>query len=237
MKEITVLPDNALIRRLHGRFALMAATPMPYEIRSQIRGQPDITLYPNGNIASQKWKNNGLLHRVGGPAEINYNFNGDKINESWYKNGKRNRVNNPALVTFGPDLKPMKEVWYNNGKKTKENFYNGYNDLIKQRWFNNKGNLHRDRLPAEISYRFNDDKNTMEIEEQIYYENGKFKQRSNNKPNMIINDGFGIDEYTLNQNGQTISYRRNGRYLTTMFGNTARMCGRKQRKYVNKRAK
>ena len=236
MNDFT-LPNITLMRRLRARIGLLAATPMPYEIRSQIRGQPDITLYPNGRIASKKWRNNGELHRVTGPAEINYNFNGEKINASWYKLGKRNRVNNPALITFGPDLKPMKEVWYTNGKKTKEYFYNGYNDLIKQRWFNNKGKLHRDTLPAEISYRFNDDKNIMEIEEQIYYENGKFKQRSNGQPNMIINDGFDIDEYTLDQNGRIISIRRSGVNIPTTFGNTARMCGRKQRKRVNKRVK
>ena len=118
-----------------------------------------------------------------------------------------------------------------------ENFYNGYNDLIKQRWFNNNGQLHRNRGPAEISYRFNADKNTMEIEEQIYYENGRFKQRSNDKPNMIINDGFGINKYTLDPNGRTISIRRSGMNIPTMFGNTARICRRKQRKRVNKRAK
>ena len=82
-----------------------------------------------------------------------------------------------------------------------------------------------------------DSKNTMEIEEQIYYENGRFKQRSNNKPNMIINDGFGINEYTLDQNGRTISIHRSGMNIPTMFGNTARICRRKQRKRVNKRAK
>ena len=231
MKEITVLPNNALMRRLQGRIGLMAATPMPYEIRSQIKGQPDITLYPNGHIASKKWKNNGKLHRVGGPAEINYDYNEQKINESWYKQGKRNRVKDAALITFGPDLKPMKKVWYTNGKKTKEYFYNGYNDLTKQRWFNNKGRLHRSRGPAEISYRYNADMDTMEKVEEIYYDNGTYKQRSNGQPNMIINDGFGIDEYTLNPNGQTISIRRDG---VNMFGNSTRKCGRKQRRRVNK---
>jgi hypothetical protein len=232
------LRDNALMRRLQGRIGLMAATPILYEIRSQIKGEPDITFHHNGNIASKKWKNNGKLHRVVGPAEINYDYNGEKINASWYKQGKRNRVNDAALITFGPDQKPMKKVWYTNGKKNKEYFYNGYNDLTKQRWFNGKGKIHRDTLPAEISYRYNEVKDTMEIEEQIYYDNGKFKQRSNGKPNMIINDGFGsIDEYTLNPNGQTISLRRDGVFLQTMFGITARRCGRKQRKRVNKRGK
>ena len=75
---------------------------------------------------------------------------------------------------------------------------------------------------------------TMEIEEEIYYDNGTYKQRSNGQPNMIINDGFGIDEYTLNPNGQTISIRRDG---VNMFGKATRKCGRKQRRRVNKRVK
>ena len=54
---------------------------------------------------------------------------------------------------------------------------------------------------------------------------------------MIINDGFGINEYTLDPNGRTISIHRSGMNIPTMFGNTARICRRKQRKRVNKRAK
>ena len=237
MSDFT-LRNIALMNRLRGRIALMAATPQPKPLCSQIRGnEPDITRHNNGNIASMKWKNNGKLHRVRGPAEINYDYNEQKINESWYKQGKRNRVKDAALVTFGPDQKPMKKVWYTNGKKTKEYFYNGYNDLTKQRWFNSKGRLHRDRGPAEISYRYNADMDTMEKVEEIYYDNGTYKQRSNGQPNMIINDGFGIDEYTLNPNGQTISIRRDGVILQSMFGNATRKCGRKQRRRVNKRVK
>ena len=140
------------------------------------------------------------------------------------------------MITFGYNGQPIKEVWYTNGKKTKENFYDDHYDLMRQQWWKN-GKLHRDRGPAKITYRFNADKNTMEIGEQIYYENGKVKQRSKDKPNKIINTGSSIDEYTLDPNGRIISFRRSGINIPTMFGNTARICGRKQRKRVNKRAK
>ena len=108
---------------------------------------PIIKYYPSGKIHYEEWYNqNGKLHRIDGPAILDYfEFEDVKIErEQWYLNGKLHREKDPAYIKY---------------------LYSG--EIDYEEWWVN-GNLHRTDGPAFIEY---SESGKIEIEE--WYLNGE----------------------------------------------------------------
>lgn len=91
----------------------------------------EIHYYYNGDILSETWyrnvfkegyaiingkevKSKNLIHRLDGPAYIEYNNKTDKEYEVWYKNGKRFRSNNePDYIGYYENGTVYKKDWSN----------------------------------------------------------------------------------------------------------------------------
>jgi antitoxin component YwqK of YwqJK toxin-antitoxin module len=71
--------------------------------------QPVVRRHKNSNNLIEEWHLDGKLHRVDGPALIEWLENGDKLSETWYLNGKIYRLDGPACTD-----------WYKNGNKKSE---------------------------------------------------------------------------------------------------------------------
>jgi len=78
--------------------------------------EPKKEYYNTGELKSEQWLVDGVLHRVDGPAIIiYYQGNGGKRYECWRRNNKNHRVGGPAFTWYYGDEKPEQEQWYVNG--------------------------------------------------------------------------------------------------------------------------
>jgi antitoxin component YwqK of YwqJK toxin-antitoxin module len=71
------------------------------------------------------------LHRLDGPAKINYYPSGKLSTEFWYKNGKRHRIGGPAVLDYDYDGKVVAfyEYWINGMQYTKEEYDNFFKNV------------------------------------------------------------------------------------------------------------
>jgi hypothetical protein len=92
-------------------------------------GPASIQYFNNGNISSEEWYKNGLLHRDGDlPAFISYYKNGNKRREDWYINGKGIRYGDKAgRIEYNQDGTKAGEIYHINNDTHRfgydENFY------------------------------------------------------------------------------------------------------------------
>jgi antitoxin component YwqK of YwqJK toxin-antitoxin module len=87
----------------------------------RIGGPARVEWHDNGKLANEEWYKDGKLHRVGGPAKVKWHDSGKRANEEWYKDGKLHRVGEPAKVEWHDSGKRAKEVWYQEGKPLRIN--------------------------------------------------------------------------------------------------------------------
>lgn len=105
-----------------------------------------VTRLKNGTLKNKEWRDeNGNLHRDIGPAKINYKY--DDETDDCYITSK---------------------YWYNHGILVHYSIYREYDIPIRDRYYNAKGQYHREGGPAVIYY---DD--CGQILEEQYYINGK----------------------------------------------------------------
>ncbi len=79
------------------------------------------TIYNIGGINMTTFYYKGEIHRVGGPAIINYiNETGDLCNESWYQNGLIHRTDGFAFIEYFSSGHIYQEIWYENGTAYRE---------------------------------------------------------------------------------------------------------------------
>jgi len=69
----------------------------------------------DGQRVSEKFYEDGKLHRVGQPACIFYNGNGGIDEEQWYKNGKLHRNSSAAHIVYGESGNIEIEHYYEDG--------------------------------------------------------------------------------------------------------------------------
>lgn len=105
-----------------------------------------VTRLKDGTLKNKEWYDeNGNLHRDSGPAKINYRYN-EEIDDCYIAS----------------------KYWYNHGILVHYSIYTNYEIPIRDRYYNAKGQYHREGGPAIITY---DD--CGEIIEEQYYINGK----------------------------------------------------------------
>jgi antitoxin component YwqK of YwqJK toxin-antitoxin module len=91
---------------------LRPALPIQSRIlQISVDGPACIEWYKNGQKKLEKWKINGILHRVDGPAYTVWHENGKKKLEEWCLNGKLHKLDGPAWIE-----------WYENGNKKKQKY-------------------------------------------------------------------------------------------------------------------
>lgn len=105
---------------------------------------PAYKLYINDKLKCEEYYHLGALHRVNGPASIEYYSNNVVEYEAYYQKDKLHRENGPAKIEYYPNGKVMYKSYYLNGRR------------------------HREDGPARIEY----DKKGKRIYES-YYVNGK----------------------------------------------------------------
>lgn len=143
--------------------------------------------YTNGQLQLEMYYENGIKHRVGGPAIIWYHENSTKdevgqiSNILYYRYGMIHRVDGPAKIEYDEDGILEKEIYYQNDKK------------------------HRIGGPAEIEYYGNSNENN-KIYYEIYYENGN--QHRIGGPSYI--------RYTYSKNIISKGYWQNGNLLMSI---------------------
>jgi hypothetical protein len=57
----------------------------------------------------------GKLHKIGGPAIIDYSLNGRVLSEFYFVNGLRHRVEGPAMVSYFENGRPSEVAYFING--------------------------------------------------------------------------------------------------------------------------
>ena len=98
------------------------------------------------------WFENGIFHRIGGPARIERNQEGVVVFEEWYENGNLHRVGGPAIISLNNNN--VREEWIEHGifhraggpaviERNEEGV------VVLEEWYEN-GNLHRIGGPARI---------------------------------------------------------------------------------------
>lgn len=65
---------------------------------------------PNG-CKSERWFNNGVRHRIGGPAMIDCEADGTVTGEWWIVNGKMHREDGPSVIVLHEDGTSV-QVWH-----------------------------------------------------------------------------------------------------------------------------
>ena len=77
-----------------------------------------VDYYSTGS--QEVWLKDGVLHREGGPAKIDYVDSNDKLliwSDYWYVNGLLHREDGPAIVQYDDFGEVMKESYYLSGRK------------------------------------------------------------------------------------------------------------------------
>ena len=165
---------------------------------------PEITYFQNGNIKSEKYLVNGVLHREDGPAYISYHENGNKKYEGYYINGEYHRIDGPAIIAYYINGNKQGESYYINGKNHRAddpaiiqyyengnvnwelycNYMHGdtsgisyYKDgMIETYVFILNGKLHKEDGPARIRYY-----QSGNISEEFYYKGELISVKSLNE--------------------------------------------------------
>ena len=114
-----------------------------YSVKDGVPIKPGNYIIADTLDNTEKWYQNGVLHRENGAASIDFD---DGIYE-WYHLGKLHRFKGPAIINYSQGSKS----WYQYGKPHRKN---GpaveENNGVKEWWVN--GKLHREDGPAvEIS--------------------------------------------------------------------------------------
>lgn len=157
-----------------------------------------ITYHYDGRTKkNERWEIDGKLHRVDGPAVLEYDEDGQKIREEWFQNNLLHRLNKPARILYDSKGLVTSEHWYEHGIPPTgtiiQKLYNPYGGITSQctktfllggstrtSWFLIKVDgtavLHSTTGPAVLEY----DEDGLLLRE-IWYRNG-LKHRSNSNP-------------------------------------------------------
>lgn len=77
---------------------------------------PIIEKYKNGNLLSISYRDDdGLYHRLGGPAHQTWYTDGNPEQEIWSRHGDRHRDDGPASIGWHMSGRLRWEMWYING--------------------------------------------------------------------------------------------------------------------------
>lgn len=126
----------------------------------------------DGILVQEQWFWDNELHRVGGPAFIEYYADGTVYTEEYCINGDCHRLDGPALIQYDADGDVEVEAWYQDGvmhrdgdKPTEINYYK---DEITSVEYRRYGIRHRTTGPQTIYYVCCSD----EVRECKYWKNG-----------------------------------------------------------------
>ena len=99
--------------------------------------------YDTGQLKSEKWYKNGVLHKEDGPAVIKYYTDGITFMEEWYKEGTMHREDGPAIIHYN-----------NNGEIEKYSYYIEYKQLTEKEFIKYKtiNDLLSDRKESKKPY-------------------------------------------------------------------------------------
>lgn len=76
-----------------------------------------ITYYKYSNQKLREtWYNNDQIHRLGGPADIDYYENGAIKAEHWLVNGRNHRFDGPAHIHYSDNNYIISNHWWINGE-------------------------------------------------------------------------------------------------------------------------
>ena len=89
----------------------------------RIGGPATIEYFINGNIFCESYYQNGELHREDGPAEIDYYLDGKMSSETYYINDTRHRMDGPARIIYDSCGNILKKEYWIDGIR--------YNDVFK----------------------------------------------------------------------------------------------------------
>ena len=128
---------------------------------------------PDDGSKSKEWYQDGKLHRLNGPAIIDYYEDGSIQSESWYQDGKRHRLDGPAYIIYYQDGSIQSESWYQDGKFHRldgpaEIFYFEEGGSIEAKSWYQDGKRHRLDGPAVIEYHENES-----VKSEYWYLNDK----------------------------------------------------------------
>jgi len=70
--------------------------------------------YENGKVESERYLEEGVPHRVDGPAIVYYSEDGKVDTEYWYCQGRLHREGSPA-ITYWEDGAVWGDSWYRHG--------------------------------------------------------------------------------------------------------------------------
>lgn len=159
----------------------------------RIDGPALISFYENGDISLQEWYENGLLHRLDGPASVYTDVDNNTV-ELWMVNGRRHRVGGPAVIINKKNY--YSEEWFEHGIIHRLDgpaytcVQNGVTEI--EQYFKN-GAYHRVNGPANTVY-YSRKKPTGDVHRtlwiQEWFENGKYQDGPSSityKPDGSIN--------------------------------------------------
>ncbi len=106
---------------------------------------PSVIIHRSGGLLCEKYYFEGKLHRVEGPAIINYYTDSIYISVLYFRNGMKHREDGPAFIKYQANCRVGSELYYIHDK------------------------LHREDGPAKISY----NKSGIIQSEQYYIHNKK----------------------------------------------------------------
>ncbi len=74
------------------------------------------TFFPNGQLKSEAWIEDGQHHRLGGPARQEYYLTGQLMIQCWYKTGQIHRIGGPSFYSYYESGNSWSERWYRDGE-------------------------------------------------------------------------------------------------------------------------
>lgn len=159
-----------------------------------IRADGDIESYKNGKLHSdtgpavigpknhEVYAKEGLIHRIGGPAETIYDPSDGYHCEKWYLYGKCHRIDGPAEIRFDKRGGFYQESYYIEGKLHRSDgpaviYRDISGDVYREEYWVN-GEKHRDGdQPAIIQHKY--------IMAQVWYKNDQLF-REHDKPAIVF---------------------------------------------------
>lgn len=140
--------------------------------RNWSKGKCTIIRNITANTSYEEWRKDSKLHRIGGPAKVEWHNNGKLAKEVWYQEGKPHRINAAAIVEWHKNGKLANEVWYQDGKLHRDgnpasaSWYNN-GKPAREGWYQD-GKQHRINAAAIVGWHENG-----KLAEEIWYQNGK----------------------------------------------------------------